>query len=125
MIYEMRRETKVVTLLDDETITVPAENTITETTADFDLSNWDSAVILVSLGTESATAVFNAKLEIKDSNGNYIDHPSGAITQMDAAGEQAFAIAKIYGETGRLSYTLTDAENDAFAHACLEIVLKS
>lgn len=125
MIVEIRRQAKVITVIDDVTLTVPAGGTQTVNSDDFDLKDWDRCFIMATLGTETNTATFDAKLQIKDSNGNYFDHPSGSLTQMTAAGSQSLAISVLHGATGRIQYVYGDAENDAFAHVTLEVVLRS
>ena len=124
-IVEAKKKVKVITLVDNVALTVPAGGSVTVNSDSFDISGYETCMFLVKLGTETGTATFDAKLQYKDSNGNYYDVASGAITQMDAAGTQQFLISKLYGETARVVYVYGDAENDAFAGVTLEIVLKS
>jgi len=122
---EVKRKSKVVTIVDAATLTVPATGTVTVNSDTFDIAGYESAIILCTLGTETATATFDAKLQYADSNGNYYDVASGGLTQMDKAGSQQLTIAKLYGHTARVVYVYGDAEGDAFADVTLEIVLKS
>lgn len=124
-LVEAKRKVKRVTVIDDVTLTVPAGGTQTVNSADFDISGYESCIILCTLGTETATATFDAKLQYKDSNGNYYDVASGALTQMDTAGSQQLTISKLYGETARVVYIYGDGAGDAFANVTLELVLKS
>lgn len=125
MLSEVKRKTKVVTIIDNVTLTVPAGGTQTVNSDDFDISGYESAIMMCTLGAETATATFDAKLQYKDSNGNYYDVASGALTQMTAAGSQQILLSKIYGHTARVVYVYGDAAADAFAGVTLEIVLKS
>ena len=122
---EAKKKIKRITLIGNETITVPATGTVTTNSAAIDISGFETAIFLVTLGVEAGTATFDAKLQYKDSSGNYYDVASGAITQMTAAGAQQLLITKLYGETARVVYVLGDAENDGFATATLELILKS
>lgn len=124
-LVEAKRKVKRVTIINNVALTVPAGGTQTVNSAAFDISGYESCIILATLGTETATATFDAKLQYKDSNGNYYDVASGALTQMTAAGSQQLLISKIYGEQARIVYVYGDAENDAFAGVTLELVLKS
>lgn len=124
-IVQSKLKTKTVTIIDDVTLTVPVGGTQTVNSAAFDISGYDSCLVLVTLGTEANSATFDAKLQYKDSNGNYYDVTSGAITQMIAAGSQQLLIAKLYGETARVVYVYGDAAADAFQNVTLELVLKS
>jgi hypothetical protein len=124
-IVQSKLKTKTVTLVDNIALTVPATGTVTVNSDAFDISGYETAIFLVTLGTETATATFDAKLQYEDSNGNFYDVTSGAITQMTAAGSQQLLISKLYGETARVVYVYGDAENDSFAGVTLELVLKS
>ena len=125
MLTEAKRKSKVVTIIDNVKLTVPVGGTQTVNSADFDIGGYESAIMLCTLGTEDGTATFDAKLQYKDSNGNYYDVASGALTQMTAAGSQQLIFSKLYGHTARVVYVYGDAQNDAFAGVTLEIVLKS
>lgn len=124
-IVEMRKQTKRVTLVDNATLTVPATGTVTVNSDYIKWDDFDSAIMFVTLGKETATATFDAKFQYKDSNGNYYDITNGAITQMTSAGSQQLLISKLYGEGGRIVYVYGDAEGDAFAGVTLEAVFKS
>jgi hypothetical protein len=117
---EVKRKTKVVTLVDNVALTVPATGTVTVNSAAFDIAGYESAIFLCTLGTETATATFVAKLQYGDSNGNYYDVASGALTQMTAAGSQQLLISKLYGHTARVVYVYGEAEGDAYAGVTLE-----
>lgn len=124
-LVEAKRKIKRVTVINNTAVTVPAGGTLTVNSDAFDISGYESCIILCTLGTETATATFDAKLQYKDSNGNYYDVTSGALTQMTAAGSQQLLISKIYGEQARVVYVIGDAAGDAFAGVTLELVLKS
>lgn len=124
-IVEARKKISRITLVDNVALTVPASGTVTVNSDAIDISGFETAIFMVTLGTETATATFDAKLQYKDSNGNYYDVASGAITQMTAAGSQQLLITKLYGEQARVVYVYGDAEGDAFAGVTLELVLKS
>lgn len=124
-IVETRRQTKTVTLVDNVALTVPSTGTVTVNSDYIKWDDFDSVILFVTLGEETATATFDAKFQYKDSNGNYYDIASGGITQMTAAGSQQLLISKLYGNGGRIVYVYGDAEGDAFAGVTLEAVFKS
>lgn len=123
---EVKRKTKVITLIDAADLVVPVAKTVTVNSDPIDIAGYESAVFFCTLGTETGTVTFDAKLQYADSNGNYYDVASGALTQMTAAGGQQLVITKIYGHTARVVYVLAGANAaEKFAGATLELVLKS
>ena len=124
MIVETRRQTKVVTVVDNIALTVPAEETsYVVTGADIDIADFATGMLLITAGSETATATLDVVFQVKDSNGNYYTHTSA--TQVTQAGSSVKAIAQLDGETGRVVVTLGDAAADAFAGVTVELVLKS
>lgn len=123
-IVETRRQTRVVTAIDNATVAVPAGLSSVTTVDDIPISDYDSAVILVTAGTETANATLDAVFYVKDSNGNAHSHT--AITQVTAAGSSKTDVAKVYGHTGKLVVTVAgDHAGDGFAGVTVEMIFKS
>lgn len=120
-----KKKVKVETIIDAATVTVGVGGTTTTNSSDFYIGHYDKMLILVTLGTETGTVTFDAKLQVKDSNGNYIDYTNGAITQMTAAGSQYFALTSLQGLVGRIVYTVAGSKGEKYADCTLEVILKS
>lgn len=120
---ETRRQFERITIVDNETLTRGADANYTVTEDDIPIGQYNTGVILVTVGTETATATLDVAFYVKDSNGNSYEHTS--ITQITSAGSSKTNITQIYGETGKVVVTLGDAQNDAYAGVTVELILKS
>lgn len=124
MIVETRRQTKIVTAVDDVDVAVPAGLSSVYTVDDIPIGDFNTGVILVTAGTETVNATLDAVFYVKDSNGNAHSHT--AIVQITAAGSSKTDIAQIYGNTGKLVVTIAgDHAGDGFEGVTVELVLKS
>jgi len=123
-IVETRRQTRIVTAVDGVDVAVPAGLSTVYTVDNIPISDYDSAVILVTAGTETVNATLDAVFYVKDSNGNSYSHT--AITQITAAGSSKTDVAKLYGHTGKLVVTIAgDHAGDGFAGVTVEMIFKS
>lgn len=97
-----------------------ANFTATVTGADLDIAGYTQATIYIKAGTETGTCTLDAKLQVKDSNGNYIDHT--AATQITAAGSSLTHITNINALIGRVVVTWSGGEGEKYAGTTVEIV---
>lgn len=123
-IQDIRRETKVVTVVDNTALVVPAGKTsLVIEVDDILIKDYYTGVLMVTAGTETATATLDVVFYVKDSNGNEYTHTS--MDQITSAGSAVKLMDPIYGHTGKVKVTLGDAAADAFAGVTVELVLKS
>jgi len=111
---------KVVRKTLQKTIIDAAAFTATVTGADIDIAGYEQATIYITAGEETGTCTLDAKLQIKDSNGNYYDHT--AATQVTAAGSSTKAITGINGLIGRVVVTWGGEAGNKYLATTVEIV---
>lgn len=105
------------------TIINNADFTATVTSADIDLEGYKTGTITIKAGTETGTVTLDAKLQVKDINGNYIDHT--AATQVTGAGSSLKHITDINAKTGRVVVTFAGGASEKYAATTVELILQA
>jgi hypothetical protein len=96
--------------------------TATVTGDDIYLRGFTRGTITIKTGTETGTVTLDAKLQVKDINGNYIDHTSA--TQVTTASTSLKNITDINAYMGRVVVTFTGGENEKYAATTVELTLQ-
>lgn len=105
------------------TIINNADFTQTVTGSDINLEGYNKGTITIKTGTETGTVTLDAKLQVKDSNGNYIDHT--AATQVTTESASLKNITDINALVGRVVVTWGGGAAEKFAATTVELTLSA
>lgn len=100
-----------------------ANFTATVTGSDIDLEGFNKGTITIKTGTETGACTLDAKLQVKDSNGNYIDHTSA--TQVTSESTSLKNITDINALFGRVVVTWGGGVGDKYAATTVELTLSA